>query len=129
MAVPTVGIYMPVYDSLRERLEEGSDSWTAAYAPLIAGAVSRSLSCVLCAPLELARTRLQATSQSGPGAPPGAPSAGLGQSSKGVLGVLREALHGEGLKDKAGAHGRHATGAAARPIDAFAQGKPRRALS
>jgi len=56
MAVPSVGIYMPVYDSLLATLAQpgaggqGEAPWTAPYAPLIAGALSRSLACILCAP-------------------------------------------------------------------------------
>lgn len=133
MAVPTVGIYMPVYDTLHARLEE-EGSWAAPYAPLVAGAVSRSVSCVLCAPLELARTRLQAASQPGTAAPvagSGTPSAG--PRTQGVVSILREALHRDARNQTragagAGAHRSHATGASAasmpgfRPMEAFAQG-------
>ncbi|CAI5526521.1 unnamed protein product [Closterium sp. Naga37s-1] len=65
MAVPTVGIYLPVYDILKIELAamsiNGRDrAVPEAYVPLIAGSVARALACVSCAPLELARTRMQA---------------------------------------------------------------------
>ncbi|CAI7934758.1 unnamed protein product [Closterium sp. NIES-54] len=65
MAVPTVGIYLPVYDILKIELAamsiNGRDrALPEAYVPLIAGSVARALACVSCAPLELARTRMQA---------------------------------------------------------------------
>eukprot|EP00897_Mesotaenium_endlicherianum_P004364 jgi/Mesen1/3956/ME000209S02967 len=75
LAIPTVGIYLPVYDILREALETGPNGertrW-APYAPLLAGSLSRSLACVICSPLELARTRMQAQKQMG-----SIPSAGI----------------------------------------------------
>ncbi|XP_058206100.1 mitochondrial carrier protein MTM1-like isoform X1 [Rhododendron vialii] len=63
LAVPTVGIYLPCYDIFRNQLEaftaENAPSMTA-YAPLVAGALARSLACTTCYPIELARTRMQA---------------------------------------------------------------------
>ncbi|KAI8564964.1 hypothetical protein RHMOL_Rhmol03G0223900 [Rhododendron molle] len=63
LAVPTVGIYLPCYDIFRNQLEaftaENAPSMTA-YAPLVAGALARSLACSTCYPIELARTRMQA---------------------------------------------------------------------
>ena len=75
MAVPSVGIYMPIYDVLLIELTgggmggsssaEGGPSspspalMPAAYAPVVAGSVSRAVSCLCCAPLELMRTRIQ----------------------------------------------------------------------
>ncbi|KAF5732408.1 mitochondrial carrier protein MTM1 [Tripterygium wilfordii] len=63
IAVPTVGIYMPFYDIFRNWLEEFTTRSVPAatpYAPLVAGALARSLACAICYPLELARTRMQA---------------------------------------------------------------------
>ncbi|RWW59201.1 hypothetical protein BHE74_00033880, partial [Ensete ventricosum] len=56
------GIYLPCYDIFRNWIEE----FTACnaptltpYAPLFAGSFARSLACVACSPIELARTRMQ----------------------------------------------------------------------
>ncbi|CAN8286121.1 unnamed protein product [Cochlearia groenlandica] len=63
LAVPTVGIYMPCYDYFRNSMEEftaeKSPSLTP-YVPLVAGTMARSLACISCYPVELARTRMQA---------------------------------------------------------------------
>ncbi|KAL4599008.1 hypothetical protein ACB092_11G095500 [Castanea dentata] len=62
LAVPTVGIYLPCYDIFRNSMEEftiqNAPNLTP-YVPLVAGSVSRSLACVSCYPVELARTRMQ----------------------------------------------------------------------
>ena len=53
---------MPSYDILCNWIEEYSDRRNPKlkpYAPLIAGAVARSLACITCSPIELARTRMQ----------------------------------------------------------------------
>ncbi|XP_024992396.1 mitochondrial carrier protein MTM1-like [Cynara cardunculus var. scolymus] len=63
LAVPTVGIYMPCYDIFRNYMEEYSSRNAPSmtpYVPLVAGSVSRSLACITCYPVELARTRMQA---------------------------------------------------------------------
>ncbi|KAJ7563768.1 hypothetical protein O6H91_03G125300 [Diphasiastrum complanatum] len=63
IAIPTVGIYLPCYDVLKESLERVSERNSfniKPYAPLLAGSVARSLACIACAPMELARTRMQA---------------------------------------------------------------------
>ncbi|XP_047324321.1 mitochondrial carrier protein MTM1 [Impatiens glandulifera] len=63
LAVPTVGIYLPFYDIFRDKLEEFTAHnfpFLTPYAPLVAGALSRSLACTTCYPIELARTRMQA---------------------------------------------------------------------
>lgn len=63
LAVPTVGIYMPCYDILRDWLEgisQKSVPQFTPYAPIVAGAMARSLACITCSPIELARTRMQA---------------------------------------------------------------------
>ncbi|XP_027103614.1 mitochondrial carrier protein MTM1 [Coffea arabica] len=63
LAVPTVGIYLPCYDIFRNQLEEftlqNAPSLTL-YAPLVAGSLARSLACISCYPIELAKTRMQA---------------------------------------------------------------------
>ncbi|WCJ22376.1 Mitochondrial substrate carrier family protein [Euphorbia peplus] len=63
LAIPTVGIYLPCYDVFLHMMED----YTACnapvltpYVPLVAGSVARSLACVTCYPMELARTRMQA---------------------------------------------------------------------
>ncbi|KAF8412146.1 hypothetical protein HHK36_000102 [Tetracentron sinense] len=63
LAVPTVGIYLPCYDIFRNWIEEftiqNAPNLTP-YVPLVAGSVARSLACITCYPIELARTRMQA---------------------------------------------------------------------
>ncbi|XXG42286.1 hypothetical protein AAC387_Pa01g2604 [Persea americana] len=63
LAIPTVGIYLPCYDIFRNWIEEFTTQNSpklTPYAPLAAGSVARSLACVACSPIELARTRMQA---------------------------------------------------------------------
>ncbi|TVU22950.1 hypothetical protein EJB05_32672, partial [Eragrostis curvula] len=75
LAMPTVGIYLPSYDLLRNWIEEYSDHncpKLRPYAPLISGSIARSLACITCSPIELARTRMQAFKESNVGGkPPG----------------------------------------------------------
>ncbi|XVF22425.1 hypothetical protein REPUB_Repub12eG0171200 [Reevesia pubescens] len=75
LAVPTVGIYMPCYDIFRNSMEEFTIDNAPAltpYVPLVAGTVSRSLACIICYPVELARTRMQAFKETQSGVkPPG----------------------------------------------------------
>ncbi|XP_057439628.1 mitochondrial carrier protein MTM1 isoform X2 [Lotus japonicus] len=63
LAIPTVGIYMPCYDIFRNSMEEfttqNAPSLTP-YVPLVAGSLARSLACISCYPVELAKTRMQA---------------------------------------------------------------------
>ncbi|KAJ6940471.1 hypothetical protein NC651_006571 [Populus alba x Populus x berolinensis] len=73
LAVPTVGIYMPCYDIFRNSMEEFTIQNCPAltpYVPLVAGAVSRSISCITCYPVELARTRMQAFKETQAGVKP-----------------------------------------------------------
>lgn len=56
MAVPMVGIYLPLYDYLQA---EWASSLGAA-APLYAGALARTVAVLCTSPLELIRTRMQA---------------------------------------------------------------------
>ncbi|CAA0830860.1 Mitochondrial carrier protein MTM1 [Striga hermonthica] len=63
LAVPTVGIYLPCYDIFCHQLEDFSARnapGLTPYAPLVAGSLARSLACISCYPIELARTRMQA---------------------------------------------------------------------
>ncbi|XVF33216.1 hypothetical protein REPUB_Repub17cG0149100 [Reevesia pubescens] len=58
-----VGIYMPCYDIFHNSMEEFTTNnapGLTAYVPLVAGIVARSLACVTCYPVELARSRMQA---------------------------------------------------------------------
>ncbi|TVU06309.1 hypothetical protein EJB05_49516 [Eragrostis curvula] len=75
LAVPTVGIYLPCYDIFRNWMEDFTRSnapGLTPYAPLVAGSVARSLACIACSPIELARTRMQAYKEFRPGVkPPG----------------------------------------------------------
>ncbi|RRT85325.1 hypothetical protein B296_00010497 [Ensete ventricosum] len=55
-----VGIYLPCYDIFRNWIEEFTSTNApnlAPYAPLVAGSAARSLACIACSPIELARTR------------------------------------------------------------------------
>lgn len=73
LAVPTVGIYMPCYDIFRNSMEEFTIQNCPAltpYVPLVAGAVARSISCITCYPVELARTRMQAFKETQAGVKP-----------------------------------------------------------
>ncbi|KAL1309177.1 hypothetical protein AAHE18_17G158600 [Arachis hypogaea] len=74
LVVPTVGIYMPCYDIFRNFMEEFTTQNApnlTPYVPLVAGSVARSLACVSCYPVELARTCMQAFKATGSGKPPG----------------------------------------------------------
>ncbi|EPS66355.1 hypothetical protein M569_08422, partial [Genlisea aurea] len=75
LAIPSVGIYMPLYDIFRNYMEEltlqGAPSVTP-YVPIVAGSLARSVACVSCYPVELARTRMQASQHGKVGVkPPG----------------------------------------------------------
>eukprot|EP00775_Hariotina_reticulata_P011240 gene11240-11389_t len=61
IAVPMVGIYMPLYDAL---LAEWS-SKLGSVAPVAAGTAARTAACFCVAPFELLRTRLQAAAGTG----------------------------------------------------------------
>jgi solute carrier family 25, member 39/40 len=57
-----VGIYLPCYDIFRNWMEDFTRSnapGLTPYAPLVAGSVARSLACIACSPIELARTQMQ----------------------------------------------------------------------
>ncbi|URE44347.1 Solute carrier family 25 member [Musa troglodytarum] len=60
LAVPTVGIYLPCYDMLRNWMEYitvNSYPNLTPYVPLLAGSAARTLACLACSPIELARTQ------------------------------------------------------------------------
>ncbi|XP_068330802.1 mitochondrial carrier protein MTM1-like [Pyrus communis] len=75
LAMPTVGIYMPCYDIFRNWMEDFTTQNApnlTPYVPLVAGSIARSLACISCYPVELARTRMQAFRESQAGVkPPG----------------------------------------------------------
>lgn len=63
LAIPSVGIYLPLYDIFRNCMEEytlRNVPIATPYVPLVAGSLARSIACVTCYPVELARTRMQA---------------------------------------------------------------------
>ncbi|XP_022723829.1 mitochondrial carrier protein MTM1-like isoform X2 [Durio zibethinus] len=82
LAVPTVGIYLPCYDMFRNWMEGFTAQQmpgATPYVPLVAGSLARSLACVTCYPIELARTRMQAFKEAQIGKkPPGVLSTLLG---------------------------------------------------
>ncbi|TIA69852.1 hypothetical protein E3P92_03357 [Wallemia ichthyophaga] len=64
MAIPSNAVYMLGYESLhRTLLESGLNT---ALSPLLAGAIARTFSATVISPLELLRTRLQASSTQSP---------------------------------------------------------------
>lgn len=53
---------MPCYDVFRNFMEDFTAQnapYLTPYVPLVAGSAARSLACVTCYPIELARTRMQ----------------------------------------------------------------------
>ncbi|XP_015060367.1 mitochondrial carrier protein MTM1 [Solanum pennellii] len=63
LAIPSVAIYLPLYDIFRNTIEEytlRNIPIATAYVPLVAGSLARSIACITCYPVELARTRMQA---------------------------------------------------------------------
>ncbi|XP_042394305.1 mitochondrial carrier protein MTM1-like isoform X1 [Zingiber officinale] len=88
LAVPTVGIYLPCYDIFRNWMEEftyHNAPILTPYAPLFAGTLARSLACISCSPIELARTRMQAHKEFKVGVKP----PGIWKTLVGVLSSLR----------------------------------------
>ncbi|XP_020098023.1 mitochondrial carrier protein MTM1-like isoform X2 [Ananas comosus] len=97
LAVPTVGIYLPSYDILRNWIEDFTNQHSPAltpYAPLAAGSIARTLACISCSPIELARTRMQAFKESHPGAK----APGIWKTLLGVLSPRKSANHLENLQ-------------------------------
>ncbi|KAK8711330.1 hypothetical protein V6N13_146614 [Hibiscus sabdariffa] len=88
LAVPTVGIYMPCYDIFRNSMEEFTTNnapTLTPYVPLVAGTFARSLACITCYPVELARTRMQAFKETKGGMKP----AGVWKTLVGVINPVR----------------------------------------
>uniref|UniRef100_A0A7N0U683 Mitochondrial carrier protein n=2 Tax=Kalanchoe fedtschenkoi TaxID=63787 RepID=A0A7N0U683_KALFE len=75
LAVPSVAIYLPLYDIFQNRMEEFAAQNVPSlspYVPFVAGSLARSLACTTCYPIELARTRMQAFKVNNAGTkPPG----------------------------------------------------------
>lgn len=90
LAVPTVGIYLPCYDIFRNVMEDyaaANAPTLTPYVPLAAGTVARSLACVTCYPVELARTRMQAFKEIHNGVKP----PGVFKTLDGVMNPIRNA--------------------------------------
>ncbi|XP_039116536.1 mitochondrial carrier protein MTM1-like isoform X1 [Dioscorea cayenensis subsp. rotundata] len=88
LAIPTVGIYLPCYDIFRNWIEDFTTRNVPSltpYAPLVAGSFARSLACITCSPIELARTRMQAYKEFQAGAKP----PGMWKTLLGVLSPIR----------------------------------------
>lgn len=88
LAVPTVGIYLPCYDIFRNLMDDfttRSAPNLTPYVPLVAGSVARSLACVSCYPVELARTRMQAFKET----QTGVKSAGVWKTLLGVINPVK----------------------------------------
>ncbi|OVA06378.1 Mitochondrial substrate/solute carrier [Macleaya cordata] len=94
LAIPTVGIYLPCYDIFRNKFEEfitDNAPYLTPYVPSVAGSVARSLACISCYPIELARTRMQAFKELQTGVKP----PGVWKTLIGVLSPVRrtDSLH------------------------------------
>lgn len=61
MSVPANVIYFVGYDYLRDIIQPYSQLNHADYSPLAAGAIARTIAVTMISPIELFRTRLQAT--------------------------------------------------------------------
>ncbi|WOK95736.1 hypothetical protein Cni_G04443 [Canna indica] len=97
LAIPTVGIYLPCYDIFRNWIEEFAACNVPSlmpYAPLFAGSFARSLACITCSPIELARTRMQAYKELQAGAKP----PGMWNTLLGVLSSLRSTNNSNSLQ-------------------------------
>uniref|UniRef100_A0A7C9AR56 Mitochondrial carrier protein n=1 Tax=Opuntia streptacantha TaxID=393608 RepID=A0A7C9AR56_OPUST len=97
LAIPSVGIYLPCYDVLRNYLEKFTEqhgSSLTPYSPLVAGSSARLLACVACYPIELARTRMQAFKINQPGVKP----PGIWETLLGVVSPVRSANHSQKLQ-------------------------------
>uniref|UniRef100_A0A7C9APW7 Mitochondrial carrier protein n=1 Tax=Opuntia streptacantha TaxID=393608 RepID=A0A7C9APW7_OPUST len=93
-----VGIYLPCYDMLRNYLEELTEQHASnltPYSPLVAGSAARTLACITCYPVELARTRMQAFKETQAGAKP----AGVWKTLLGVVSPLRTANQFQSLQN------------------------------
>ncbi|KAK9757857.1 hypothetical protein RND81_01G190800 [Saponaria officinalis] len=98
LAIPTVGIYLPCYDILRNYLEDCTEHHApmlTPYSPLVAGSAARILACITCYPIELARTRMQAFKDIQVGAKP----PGVWKTLLGAVTPLRSANHFQNLQN------------------------------
>ncbi|KAG6491699.1 hypothetical protein ZIOFF_046635 [Zingiber officinale] len=98
LAVPTVGIYLPCYDIFRNWMENITSLHKpelTPYVPLLAGSAARTLACLACSPIELARTRMQAFKSSQTGSKlPGMWTTLLGVLSPGRSNTYLEKMQG-----------------------------------
>jgi solute carrier family 25 protein 39/40 len=81
MAVPSNVIYFTGYDWLRTSQDSPFSGFDATWAPLIAGSSARAIAATAISPLELFKTRLQATSAHAP-------------TSEGSGNIFRDTFHG-----------------------------------
>ncbi|KAL0428777.1 UNVERIFIED_CONTAM: Mitochondrial carrier protein MTM1 [Sesamum radiatum] len=97
LSIPSVGIYMPLYDIFRNYLEDltiqNAPSITP-YIPLVAGSLARSIACFTCYPIDLARTRMQAFKHSQGGVKP----PGVWKTLTGVLSPLKSANNNQAFQ-------------------------------
>lgn len=61
MSVPANVIYFVGYDYLRDMIRPYTQLRESDYSPLAAGAIARTIAVTMISPIELFRTRLQAT--------------------------------------------------------------------
>lgn len=61
MSVPANVIYFVGYDYLRDYIKPMTQTAQSDYSPLVAGALARTVAVTIISPIELFRTRLQAT--------------------------------------------------------------------
>ena len=80
-AVPSVGIYMAIYEQIKAKLQTGASGHDRSWAPLVSGASARSLTTIFTSPLELVRMRLMAE---------------RGKQSSGPFAVIRAAVRESG---------------------------------
>jgi solute carrier family 25 protein 39/40 len=65
MSVPANVIYFVGYDYLRDIIQPFVQFKQSDYSPLLAGAIARTVAVTMISPIELFRTRLQATASTG----------------------------------------------------------------
>lgn len=65
MSVPANVIYFVGYDYLKDIIQPFAQLNQADYSPLLAGAIARTVAVTMISPIELFRTRLQATATTG----------------------------------------------------------------
>lgn len=82
MSVPSTVIYYIGYEHLRDRILGHLAPEKRFYAPLLAGAIARTIAATIISPIELVRTRMQ--------------SGRMGKSVRGVLAGVREMVRVNG---------------------------------